>query len=548
MKTNIFHSLAIGLLCCTSSIALSSCVDDESDYTYAMEVNDNTYSPVYVKAALDEQEQRMINYFMDGADKTTGMARNSSTDQALTPGPTGFGIMNIIAGIERGWISREDGAAQVLKSARFLYGVPRFEGAWAHWYNRFGKVVAFGDQTAAGEAVETSFYLMGMLTAEEYFTGSSDTEREIRELAEKMYSEVNWQRFIKDNQMYWIWHSDKQGTDEEYQLPIIGWNEALMVYILGLGAPEGHNIPQSVYEGCWKAYNFSTPGRQIYGYTVPLGSEKGDPLFLSQYSFLGLDPRQMQDNDANYWQQNVGETMVNRHYCVYEAPAEHAYTAADWGLTACGGAGSTPDYASRSPQNDDGVIAPTAAISSMPYTPFYSIQVLMNIRTKYPKMNSTYGIATSYKPSEKKYNTAYLAYEHGPQAIMIENYRSGLLWKLLMKNSHIQAGLAKAGIKQPSYQPGFYLAIPESQTGTYDMVRHPDRQKYEIDFWAASAGQATVELRSLSGNVVYTTTADLTQGANVIAFFDAKVIRNKNYNLVVTDAAGQSYTIKVNLH
>lgn len=536
-----------------SIIGLTSCVEDKSDYTWEMEVNDNTYAPVYTKAALDEQQKAMINFFVDGAEPTTGLARNSDTDQALTPGPSGFGIMNIIAGVERGWITREDAVAHILKEARFLDQTAiRFDGAWSHWYNNQGNVVAFGNQTAAGEAVETAFWLAGMLCAEEYFTGGNADETEIRNLAEKFFNEVDWTKFIHDGTMYWIHHTDyttnADGKDSEWELPIVGWNEALMTYILGLAAPDGHNIPQSVYKNTWLGGVYSYPNRSTYGYEIPLGSYTGGPLFLAQYSFLGLDPRQMKDDYCNYWKQNVAHTMINRHYCIYEAPAENAYTSQDWGLTACSGAGSTSDYVSRSPENDDGVIAPTAAISSMPYTPFYSMQVFMNVRKNYPKLNSIYGIAASYKPSEKKVNTNYLSYEHGPQAVMIENYRSGLFWKLLMNNRHIQTGLQRAGITKPNYTDGFYLAMPDVSTGVYDIMRHPDRGNYEIDFYASAAGTATVTVNRLTGENVYSTTADLTAGANIISFYDASIIRGKNYMLTVTEADGNNYSIKIGLH
>jgi hypothetical protein len=545
MTSKMIYTALVSL---TTLLMTTSCIEDRSDYTYEMETNDNTYDPVYVKAALDEQEKSMINFFIEGADKTTGMARNSDTDYMLTTGASGFGMMNIICGVERGWIDRATAVQHILKEARFLdTKARRFEGAWAHWYSRNGNTIAFGNQTAAGEAVETAFLLSGMLAAKEYFSGSDADETEIRTLAEKFYNSVNWRRFIKDEKFYWIWHSDKQGTAEEYELPIVGWNEALIVYILGLAAPDGQNIPQSVYTNTWKGYHYSNPSQITYGYKLPLGSWSGGPLFLSQYSFLSLDPRQMEDVDCNYWKQNVAHTMVNRHYCIYKAPVQNAYSSFDWGLTACSGAGSTPNYTSRSPEYDDGVIAPTAAISAMPYTPFYSIQTLMSIRKNYSKLNGKFGIASSYKPSEKKVNTRYLAVEHAPQAVMIENYRSGLMWKLLMKNDHIQEGLKKAGIFHPNYQAGFYLAISESTTNTYDMIRHPDTGKYQIDFYSESGGAADIKISHLSGDSVYTTTANLIKGANVIEFFSPDIIRSKIYNLTIENG-GQSFTIKVNLH
>ena len=540
-KINILVALFTTLFTC-------SCVDDESTLPAPSTSNDNSYSPVTVKAMMDEQQKKIISLFYEGADPTTGMAYNNPKyKETLTTGASGMGVMCIVAGVERGWIDRAAGAEHIAKMTRFLKKATRFEGAWSHWYYTNGAPYPFGNQVAAGEIVETAFMMGGLLTACEYFTGNSDAEKEIRENTQYFWETINWKKFIKGDKLYWIWHSDKVGQNNELELQMIGWNECLLIYILGMAAPDHLKIPQSIYSTSWKGWNFATPSRKTYGYLMPLGTEYGGSLFLSQYSFLGLDPRLMEDNDVYYWTQNVSHTMINRHYCIFEAPAEYNYSELNWGLTACGGCGSNSDYKGRRPfQDDDGVIAPTASISAYPFTPFYSTQVMFNMSKNFPNLNGEYGFSISYSPSEKSVGTDYLAMEHAPMAIMIENYRTGLIWNLLMKNEYVQKGLQLAGMKsQPNYQPGFYLAMINTATEVYDMMRHPDSENYEINFYTTNAGNGTLKISNMMNEIVFDTRVDLTAGTNTISFFNNSILRGKKYTLSVSDAANKTYSIPV---
>ena len=515
-------------LCVTAMMA--SCVDDLSTTGGEFVENDDTYSPAKLRNIMNEHEMKSVRFFTEGADEATGMAYNSSLDKhTLTTGASGMGVMNIVIGVERGWISREEGAEQVAKITRFLKSADKFDGSFAHWYSPQGKIIAFGNQNQAGEVVETAFMMGGLLTACEYFDGEAEVEKELRANTDELWNNINWSRFIKDGTLYWIWHQD----EDRHELPLVGWNETLLVYILGMAAPQGHNIPVDVYKNCWQGHDFCHPGRETYGYELPLGTDTGGPLFLAQYSFLGLDPKKMEDNYCFYWQQNMNHTMINRHYCVYEAPADNGYDALNWGLTACGGVGDDSGYLSRDPENDDGVIAPTAALSSMPYTPFYSTQVLMNLESNYPKLNGKYGFYVAYRPATKEVSNEYLAMEHAPMAIMMENYRTGLIWNLLMNNEYVKKGLQLAGIAEPTRQAGFYTAAVNSRTGVCDMMRHPDRECYLIDYYSRIGGETSITLTTAGGEVVYAQNIHLNAGANVIEFFDPGVQRGTKYTLTV---------------
>lgn len=534
----MFHLLAIWF----SAAALLGCVEDESTTGDSYVENDNTYAPEVMRNLMNEHEQKVMDYFVSGSNPGTGMACNSSASKStLTTGATGFGIMSLIIGVERGWITRSAAASQIVRITEFLKSADRFAGAWAHWYDPTGKIVPFGDQKAAGEIVETAFMMGGLLTASEYFDGADADETAIREATGYFWQTIEWNRFLKDGTLYWIWHAD----EDRHELPLVGWNETLLVYILGMAAPEEHRIPADVYRNCWQGYDFSHPTRETYGYSLPLGTDKGGPLFLSQYSFLGLDPREMQDSHCYYWAQNQNHTMINRHYCVYEAPAEYGYSESAWGLTACGGCGEHPDYRSRDPENDDGILAPTAAISAFPYTPFYSAQVLLNLERNYAKLNGRYGFYVSYCPSDKSVSGEYLAMEHAPMAIMMENYRSGLIWKLLMGNSCVQEGLRQAGITAPTNLEGFCTSVVNTATGVCDLLRHPDRGAYEIDLFMSEPGRGTLTLTSTNGSEAYRTEVTLAAGRNTLSFFDSGIVRGKRYRLTVTGSAGRSHVIDV---
>lgn len=503
-------------------------------------------APAEVRATLDEQQRKIIQFFYEGAHPATGMAYNHSVHKkVLTTGATGFGVMAIIAGVERGWIERDAAAAHLVKIVRFLKSVPRYEGAWSHWYTPEGTPAPFGNQVAAGEIVETAFTLAGLLVACEYFDRDTEPEREIRQTTRLFQETINWKHYVRDGKLYWIWHSD---TDK-YELPLVGWNEALLVYVLAMAAPEAHRVPQSVYRSCWLGYRYAHPDRKTYGYPLPLGTNThGGPLFLSQYSFLCLDPRLMQDEFAWYWTQCLGQTMINRHYCVYEAPEEFKYSEYDWGLTACGGCGKQPGYKVRAPFRDDGVLAPTAAISAYPFTPVYATQVLLNLTKNYPELDGQYGLGISYTPRDRQTNAVYLAIEHAPMAVMIENYRTGLFWKLTMRSQYIREGLRQAGMKaEPEYSPGFYLAMPDNVTQYYDMMRHPDRERYEIGFYSRAAGCGELRLHNAKNETIYSVPIDLKVGANVISFDDETIVRGENYLLKVSDATAKIYSINVNL-
>ena len=293
--------------------------------------------------------------------------------------------------------------------------------------------------------------IAGLLTASEYYTANSTVETEIRDSVASFWNTINWKFYAGTGTgLNWIWYSQENRLAFQFG----GWNEAWICYIMALAAPSPHNISSDTYTQGWLNNNgIYNINRSDYGYLLPLGEDKGGPLFFAHYSFLGLDPRKIEDQYVNYWKQNVAHTMINRNYCLVEAPATYKYDEKNWGLTACSGAKLPAwNYLARSPLNDDGVIAPTAALGSYPYTPFYSTQVLLQL-AKNTLAQGTYGFADAYCPQTNTSESKELAIDEGPIVVMMENYRSGLIWNLMMKNEHVKAGLLLAGVNvQPDYQ------------------------------------------------------------------------------------------------
>lgn len=507
---------------------------------------DLTYAPTNVREVLDRQQKAAFNYFYEGAEPQSGMAlEGNNRGNTITIGGSGFGAMAIVVGVERGWISREEGVAQIRKMVDFLKGADRYHGVWSHWHNPDGSYVAFGDQKACGDIVETSYMIEGLIVAKEYFDSGSEAETTLRNDIDELYDSVDWKSYTANggDALYWLWYSQ----EDRYALKVAGWNECFVTYLLALGADEGHAISPEIYEKGWNAPAY--PSRKVNGYLLPLGNnEQGGPLFFSHYTFLGFDPKHMQDSKAWYWQQVLSHTMINRHYCLYEAPSSHAYGNGKWGLTACYGAGSTPGYSARNPKNDDGVIAPTAALSSFPYTPFYSAQVLLELDGK-EICQGEFGFADSYKPSENASNRNHLAIDQGPIVVMMENYRSGLIWELFMRNANVKKALERAGIGEPSFKQGFPFVVADTRTGLVDLMAHPDRERYELDFYSEKAGKAKFQiLLGSTMDEIQVHEMDIEDGLSTLCFGDENITRGKKYYISMTLPDGRTYQIETILH
>jgi hypothetical protein len=395
------------------------------------------------EALLDLVQRQTFRYFWDFAHPASGMARERNTSGDLvTVGGSGFGVMALVVGMEKGWISRQEGVARLRTIVDFLAAADRFHGAWPHWLNgNTGQTIAFSAFDDGADLVETALMIQGLLTAKQYLQPGVPEEKYIIDLTDRLWREVEWDWFTRggSNVLYWHW-SPNHGW--AMNLRITGWNESLIVYVLAASSPT-YPISPEVYHQGWSRNSQMVNGRTFYGITLPLGPDRGGPLFFSHYSFLGLDPRNLVDTYASYWQQNRSHTLINRAYCVENPLGFAGYGPTNWGLTA---SDNHLGYAAHSPGNDLGVISPTAALSSFPFTPEESMEALRFFYyTLGDQLWGPYGFYDAFNITEQWFATSYLAIDQGPIVLMIENYRSALLWNLFMAEPAMQQGLNRLG-------------------------------------------------------------------------------------------------------
>jgi hypothetical protein len=408
-----------------------------------------------------EVQRATFQYFWDGAEPASGLARErfhvdnvypENDKMVVTSGGSGFGVMAIVVGIERGFITRAQAVDRFERILNFLETADRFHGAWPHWWNgETGKVKPFSRKDNGGDLVETSFLLQGLLCVRQYFKDGNERERNIASRIDKLWKEVefDWYRNGK-NVLYWHWSPD---YNWEMNFPVHGYNECLIMYVLAASSPT-HGVPAEVYHEGWAENGKIKNNPPSYdGHKLQLhyqGDPKhGGPLFWSHYSYLGLDPHGLKDQYADYWEENKNHTLINYSWCVENPLKYKGYGTNNWGLTA---SYSVRGYAAHAPgeKNDLGVISPTAALSSMPYTPSQSMAAMKHWFTNMKdKVWGPYGFYDAFSETADWFPKRYLAIDQGPAVVMMENYRTGLLWNLFMSCPEIKVGLKKLGFETP---------------------------------------------------------------------------------------------------
>ena len=399
-------------------------------------------------ALLDLVERQTLQYFWTGGHPVSGLARErTSSGDVVTTGGSGFGIMAILAGIQRSFITRQQGLTRVQTMVNFLSTkAQRYHGVFPHWINgSTGATIPFSTQDDGADLAETSYLLQGLLTARQYFNSTADpVETALRDSINAIWKGVEWSWFRQNGQntLYWHWSPNFNWSTNQ---TVAGWNEALITYILAASSPID-SIPRIVYDNGWAGNGAIRNGNIYLGTPLPLGPPSGGPLFFAHYSFLGLNPHGLSDVYANYWTQDTAHVRINYNYCVADPQGFNGYSAQNWGLTASDD--NISGYAAHSPTNDLGIITPTAAISSMPYAPVESMNALRFFYyTLGDKIWGQYGFADAFNLSNPWFDTDCIAIDQGPEVVMIENYRSGLLWNLFMSCPEIKTGLSRLGFQ-----------------------------------------------------------------------------------------------------
>ncbi len=402
--------------------------------------------PVSGMARERSQEVKADFYwdFINEAWDEPNLSKNTFGNDACAVGGTGFGIMSIIVATERKWISKEAALNRLIQIADFLNKADSYHGIYPHFMDgNTGKTIPFGRLDDGADLVETSYLMMGFLCAREYFKGETLKEKYLTKRINEMWDAANWNWHTQENNTKLMWHwSPENGFDMNF--PVWGYDEALITYIVSASS-KWHPIDKAVYDNCWVKSPSWKNEKIYYGYKMPFGNfDHGGPLFFEQYTFMGINPNNLKDEFGNdFAEQTRNHTLINRAYCIANPKKYKGYSEKCWGLTA---GDSFKGYVAHCPDTDLGVIQPTAALSSMPYTPKESMEAMRYFyEEKGDKIWSEYGFVDGFSDHHNWYAKSHLAIDQGPIVVMIENHRTGLLWNLFMKIPEVQTGLKKLG-------------------------------------------------------------------------------------------------------
>ena len=346
---------------------------------------------------LETVQRQTFNFFWEGAHPQSGLAldrctaRQERSNHKTAVGGSGFGIMAILVAVERNWIARETALDRLGRILDALSAATVYHGAFPHYLNgRTGATIPFYRKDDGGDVVETSYLCMGLLCARQYFQRDTRVEKTLRARITWLWEEVEWDWYTR------------------------GGSEVLYSY---------------------------------YDIELPLGMPYGGPLFFTHYSFCGLDPHGLKDRYADYWELNQRHVAINRAHCVANPGNYLGFGESCWGLTA---SDDPEGYLAHAPDLDNGTIAPTASLASLPYAPREVMSTLRHFLKQHgTRIWGPFGFFDAFCEQRNWFSDVYLAIDQGPIIVMMENHRTGLLWKLFMNVPEVQPGLRKLGFSSP---------------------------------------------------------------------------------------------------
>jgi hypothetical protein len=402
---------------------------------------------------LDLLQRRTFRYFWEGAHPESGLAFDrrhrgaaAASDSAVAVGGSGFGALAVIVACERGWITREQAVGRFAHMLDCLERATRYHGMYPHFMRGdTGATIPYSTEDDGGDLVETALLLQGLLCARAYFDSDAAEELRLRQRVTRLWHEAEWDWYTHGGRNVLTWHwSAVHGF--ALDLEIRGWNECLIAYVLAAASPQHAVAPQAYHEGWARGRDFLNRG-SFAGIELPLGPDWGGPLFFAHYSFCGIDPRGLSDRYADYWQQNLNHTRINYAYCLENPRHYRGYGPGCWGLTA---GDSVEGYAAHAPTNDLGVITPAGALSSFVYAPREAMAALRHLFEDLgDRIWGEFGFVDGFSEQYDWCADTFLAIDQGAIIAMIENYRSGLLWKLFMGIPEMRFGLQQLGFRSP---------------------------------------------------------------------------------------------------
>ncbi len=438
-----------------------SAIDLAGNESPLSEAASATTRPFTDAELLDLVQEGCFRYFWEAAHPVAGMAPEilPGDDQLIALGGNGFGVMALMVAVDRGFITREQGVERMLRIVRFLAKADRFHGVWPHFLDgRTGRTLPFfGKYDNGGDLVETAFMIQGLLAARQYFNHDTPAEREIRDTATRFWREVEWDWYRQKGSDVLTWH---WSPDHDFYInhPLIGWNETLIVYLLAIASPT-HPVPASMWHTGWAGRSdlhlkyrrgwttqgdHFTNGNSYFGIRLEVGEAGGGELFFTHFSFMGFDPRGIRDAYTNYFTNNRAIALIQHAYAIENPRGFAGYGADCWGRSAGVNAGG----AKALPRSDNGTINIMASLSSMPYTPDESMTALRHFyRDLGDRIWGTYGFHDGFNETENWFDEDYMVLNQPPTVVMIENHRTGLVWKNFMANPEIAPALNAIGFK-----------------------------------------------------------------------------------------------------
>jgi len=409
-------------------------------------------------------QEACFRYYWEGADPSSGMTRENipGDDRIVATGASGFGIATTVVGVDRQFITREQGVERLTKIVRFLEHAQRYHGAWSHFMDgSTGKTMpVFGMFDNGGDLVETSFLMEGLLVARQYFHGTSGPEQDLYRRITRLWETVEWDWYRTEPQsafIYWHWSAE---WAQQIHHPLIGFNEVMIAYLLAMSSPT-HGVPVDMYYSGWAGqsqqaigyrggWSGSTDGdhygngHTYYGIKLDVGVGTGGPLFFTHYSYLGFDPHSLHDRfTSSYFENNRSIALINRAYCIANPKHFPGYGPDAWGLTASDG---PEGYVPHAPDeaDDRGTLTLTGALASFPYTPEASMTAFKHYyRDLGSQLWDIYGPRDAFDPGHNWVSPIYMGLNQAPITVMVENYRTGLVWKTFMSNPEITEMLRK---------------------------------------------------------------------------------------------------------
>lgn len=481
---------------------------------------------------LDMYQRYSFRYFWEGAHQESGMAleRTNGNGRTVASGATGMGLMAMIVAHERNYVPKEEIKDRILKILYFLENCTRFHGAWAHWYNGDTyQAQPFSTKDNGGDLVETSFVAQALIALKNYFDGSDSKSIQIVAKANKLWREIEWTWYQQNNQnvLYWHWSPN---YNFEMNMKVTGWNECLITYVMAASSPT-YSIPKAVYDQGWARNGTMVRKRNYYNYEINLMPDWGGPLFWLHYSHLGIDPRGLKDQYADYWKEFVNTALIHHAYSVANPMGHKNYSEKNWGLTA---SDDPYGYTAHKPMsNDNGTISPTAALASMPYSPEQTLKAAKYFyRERGKDLFGIYGPYDAFNDNLNWVKKAYLGIDQGPIVVMIENYRTGLLWKNVMKDSDVINGLNKLGFQ---YRISSSNSISDSKL---NLKVYPNPASSNLTIVIPeniTRGIITIELYDSKGSKILEKELSIFESSTSL---DMSGIRNGMYNLRLNTAKG----------